>query len=55
MTYYLRAKSQAQIGMVKILKDMIKAESRDKEYLLGHIARISNEETDSKCLILIQT
>lgn len=36
--YYLRAQSSAQMKMVKILREMLHAESRDKEYLLEKLS-----------------
>lgn len=39
--YYLRAKAQSQIAKVKLLKEMLYLEAKDKEFLLGNISRIS--------------
>lgn len=36
--YYLRAQSSAQMKMVEILREMLHAESRDKEYLLEKLS-----------------
>lgn len=41
VVYYLRSKSKARIGMVKILKEMLSLEAMDKEFLLSNITRIT--------------
>ena len=41
IVYYLRAKSQAEKGMVKQLRDMLVLQSKDKEFLLNAIARVT--------------
>lgn len=41
IVYYLRSKSHARITMVKLLKDMLYLEAKDKEFLLWNIARVS--------------
>lgn len=41
VVYYLRSKSKARIGMVKILKEMLFLEAMDKEFLLSNITRIT--------------
>ncbi|XP_055389995.1 transmembrane channel-like protein 5 isoform X2 [Condylostylus longicornis] len=42
VAYYLRAKSKARGTMVKLLKDMLYLEAKDKEFLLMNIARITH-------------
>ncbi|XP_055586664.1 transmembrane channel-like protein 5 [Uranotaenia lowii] len=39
--YYLRAKSKAQIAKVKLLKELLCLEAKDKEFLLANISRIT--------------
>lgn len=39
--YYLRAKAHSQIAKVKLLKEMLYLEAKDKEFLLGNISRLS--------------
>lgn len=39
--YYLRAQSLAQMEMVEILREMLHAEIRDKEFLLEKISQIT--------------
>lgn len=39
--YYLRSKSKARIGMVKILKEMLSLEAMDKAFLLSNITHIT--------------
>ncbi|XP_055633381.1 transmembrane channel-like protein 5 [Toxorhynchites rutilus septentrionalis] len=41
VTYYLRAKSKAQIAKVKLLKEMLCMEAKDKEFLLANISKIT--------------
>ncbi|XP_055912980.1 transmembrane channel-like protein 5 [Eupeodes corollae] len=41
MVYYLRSKSKARGKMVKLLKDMLYIEAKDKEFLVMHITRIT--------------
>lgn len=41
--YYLRAKSQAHKAMVKLLKEMLYLESKDKEFLLENIKRLTQD------------
>jgi transmembrane channel-like protein len=41
MVYYLRAKAQGQIAKVKLLKEMLYLEAKDKEFLLGNISRLA--------------
>lgn len=41
MCYYLRAKAQGQIAKVKLLKEMLYLEAKDKEFLLGNISRLA--------------
>ena len=43
MVYYLRAKSQAHSLMVKLLKEMLYLEAKDKEFLLAKITSITKE------------
>ncbi|XP_059609455.1 transmembrane channel-like protein 5 [Phlebotomus argentipes] len=43
IVYYLRSKSRARIGMVKLLKEMLYMEARDKEFLLGHIMKLAQQ------------
>lgn len=39
----MRTKTKANIAMVKLLKDMIYIEGKDKEYLLANITRVTQE------------
>lgn len=39
IVYYLRSKSKARIAMVKMLKNMLVIEAKDKQYLLKRITR----------------
>lgn len=39
----MRAKSKARIAMVKLLKEMLYMEAKDKEFLLGSITKITKE------------
>lgn len=39
--YYLRAKAHAQRGMVKILREMLAWEAKDKEFLLQRISKVT--------------
>lgn len=41
IVYYLRSKSQARGVMVKLLKDMLYLEAKDKEYLLANITKLT--------------
>lgn len=41
LVYYLRSKSMARIAMVKLLKDMLYLEAKDKEFLLTNITRVT--------------
>ncbi|XP_058815409.1 transmembrane channel-like protein 7 [Topomyia yanbarensis] len=41
VAYYLRAKSKAQIAKVKLLKEMLCMEAKDKEFLLANISKIT--------------
>jgi len=41
IVYYLRSKSKARIAMVKLLKEMLQLEAKDKEFLLSNITRIT--------------
>uniref|UniRef100_A0A8D8DI82 Transmembrane channel-like protein 5 n=1 Tax=Culex pipiens TaxID=7175 RepID=A0A8D8DI82_CULPI len=41
ITYYLRAKSKAQIAKVKLLKELLCMEAKDKEFLLANISKIT--------------
>jgi hypothetical protein len=41
LAYYLRAKAHAQIAKVKLLKEMLYLEAKDKEFLLGNISRLA--------------
>lgn len=41
LVYYLRSKSKARIAMVKLLKEMLIIEAKDKEFLLVNITRVS--------------
>ncbi|XP_077289080.1 transmembrane channel-like protein 7 [Arctopsyche grandis] len=53
VVYYLRAKSLAEKGMVSQLRDMLVLQSKDKEFLLNAIARVTeghwiyNQKPDS--------
>lgn len=44
LVYYLRSKSKARIGMVKLLKEMLYMEAKDKEFLLSCITRITQDK-----------
>lgn len=46
IVYYLRAKAHGQIAKVKLLKEMLYLEAKDKEFLLGNISRLAQ----GKCL-----
>lgn len=54
LVYYLRAKSSARRLMVKLLKEMIYLEAKDKEFLLNRIISVSKNRdwslSDSKSL-----
>lgn len=39
----MRTKTKSHIAMVKLLKDMIYIEGKDKEYLLANITRVTQE------------
>ncbi|KAL9695528.1 hypothetical protein quinque_014813 [Culex quinquefasciatus] len=41
ITYYLRAKSKAQIAKVKLLKELLCMEAKDKEFLLANMSKIT--------------
>lgn len=41
LVYYLRSKSRARIEMVKLLKEMLYIEAKDKEFLLANITRVT--------------
>lgn len=41
VVYYLRSKSLARIAMVKLLKEMLYLEAKDKEFLLTNITRVT--------------
>lgn len=41
--YYLKAKTLAQKEMVCMLKDMLTWETKDKEFLLEHISKVTQE------------
>lgn len=41
IVYYLRAKAHGQIAKVKLLKEMLYLEAKDKEFLLGNISRLA--------------
>lgn len=41
LVYYLRSKSKARIEMVKLLKEMLYIEAKDKEFLLANITRVT--------------
>lgn len=43
LAYYLRAKANAQIAKVKLLKNMLYWEAKDKEFLMGKISRLTHE------------
>lgn len=43
IVYYLRSKSQARGVMVKLLKDMLYLEAKDKEFLLANITKITKD------------
>nr|XP_040239553.2 transmembrane channel-like protein 3 [Anopheles coluzzii] len=40
-TYYLRAKSRAQIAKVKLLKELLCLEAKDKEFLLANLSKVA--------------
>ena len=42
LAYYLRAKAKAQIAKVKLLKNMLYWEAKDKEFLMGKISRLTH-------------
>lgn len=41
IVYYLRSKSKARIKMVKLLRQMLQTEAKDKAFLLANITRVS--------------
>lgn len=41
LVYYLRSKSKARIEMVKLLKQMLYVEAKDKAFLLANITRVT--------------
>lgn len=41
IVYYLRARAQGQIAKVKLLKEMLYLEAKDKEFLLGNLSRLA--------------
>ncbi|XP_050082762.1 transmembrane channel-like protein 6 [Anopheles aquasalis] len=41
VAYYLRAKSRAQIAKVKLLKELLCMEAKDKEFLLANLSKIA--------------
>uniref|UniRef100_A0A182SE38 TMC domain-containing protein n=1 Tax=Anopheles maculatus TaxID=74869 RepID=A0A182SE38_9DIPT len=41
VTYYLRAKSRAQIAKVKLLKELLCMEAKDKEFLLANLSKVT--------------
>ncbi|XP_053678099.1 transmembrane channel-like protein 3 [Anopheles nili] len=41
VTYYLRAKSRAQIAKVKLLKELLYMEAKDKEFLLANLSKVT--------------
>lgn len=43
IVYYLRARSKAHIAMVKMLQEMLYLESKDKEFLLNNIKRLTQD------------
>lgn len=43
IVYYLRAKAQARGIMVKLLKEMLYLEAKDKEFLVMHITKITKD------------
>lgn len=43
IVYYLRSKSLARGVMVKLLKDMLYLEAKDKEYLLANITKVTKD------------
>ncbi|XP_067641714.1 transmembrane channel-like protein 7 [Eurosta solidaginis] len=47
LVYYLRAKSRARRLMVKLLKEMIYLEAKDKEFLLNRIMNITKNRDQS--------
>ncbi|XP_004535121.1 transmembrane channel-like protein 1 [Ceratitis capitata] len=47
LVYYLRAKSRARRLMVKLLKEMIYLEAKDKEFLLNRIMNITKNRDSS--------
>ncbi|XP_017482979.1 PREDICTED: transmembrane channel-like protein 1 [Rhagoletis zephyria] len=49
LAYYLRAKSRARRLMVKLLKEMIYLEAKDKEFLLNRIMNLTKKPDPSLC------
>lgn len=47
LVYYLRSKSKARIEMVKLLRQMLYIEAKDKEFLLANITRITQNNGKS--------
>ncbi|KAJ8959243.1 hypothetical protein NQ318_022506 [Aromia moschata] len=50
--YYLRAKANAQRGIVALYRDMLVWETRDKEFLLQNISLITNGRNDRRTNII---
>lgn len=44
IVYYLRSKSLARTAMVKLLKDMLYLEAKDKEFLLAYITKVTHDK-----------
>lgn len=51
--YYLRAKAQAQRGIVAIYREMLVWEARDKEFLLQNISLVTKGGKDFNSDVLI--
>lgn len=51
LVYYLRSKSKARIEMVKLLKQMLLIEAKDKAFLLANITRVTQNNGKSMCSI----
>lgn len=46
VVFYLRSKSKARIKMVKLLKQMLYIEAKDKEFLLVNITRVTQSNVE---------
>ncbi|XP_035897483.1 transmembrane channel-like protein 3 isoform X2 [Anopheles stephensi] len=52
VTYYLRAKSRAQVAKVKLLKELLRMEAKDKEFLLANLSKVTRGKDSTEQLEL---